>query len=476
MRAIILAEDDGVGLRPITAGKPKPLVKVNGTPILGHQLEALRANGIGKVTVVSGAGAEQVEAYCDQHHRGIDATIVSNAAGEESGRLSSLFLAREQLVGDTLLMDVGAVVEAGLIGAVAAADGAVYAVGVGSAQDAFAGVCKLDGQNAACLRRLLGHAASRKASPSGGALELLRDLFAEAGIEATPFPTRGHRCSTVESLDDLIKADMLFSEALRKLRSKRLFILDKDGTLILGSKRLPSAEGFLSALREHKKHYLLFTNNSSHTIDAYVEQFKALGLPMGADNIVVTSDVLMSSLLKKKVRRIYLVATEAVSRSFEERGFVLSADDPEAVVLTYDTELTYEKLVRASILLRTGIPYYVTHIDQVCPSLQGPLPDIGTTISTLETATGRLPDEQFGKPSLRGLDEPLERLGLTREDCVMVGDRLYTDIRLGVEHGITSVLVLSGETLRPDVEDSEWQPDIIAPDVGALVPFLAPPH
>jgi len=142
------------------------------------------------------------------------------------------------------------------------------------------------------------------------------------------------------------------------------------------------------------------------------------------------------------------------------------------VLLTYDTEITYAKLLALVDHLRRGVPYYATHVDLVCPTPDGPVPDIGTTMQTIETTLGVRPLRTFGKPSHAFVQPVLDRLGMTFADAVVVGDRLYTDLELARGTEMLSVLVLTGETTREAHDASAVKADIVVPDLGALLPWL----
>ena len=134
------------------------------------------------------------------------------------------------------------------------------------------------------------------------------------------------------------------------------------------------------------------------------------------------------------------------------------AEEPDLLVLGYDTELTYQKIQDAALLLRGGIEYVATHPDLNCPTLRGPIPDVGSFMALFEAACGRLP-RVIGKPNVEMVSGALGRLGAKAQDVVMVGDRLATDVRMAKDAGIQAFLVLSGVTKREDVAASDVQPD-----------------
>ncbi|HDV1018574.1 TPA: HAD hydrolase-like protein [Escherichia coli] len=130
-------------------------------------------------------------------------------------------------------------------------------------------------------------------------------------------------------------------------------------------------------------------------------------------------------------------------------------------MLGYDTELTYSKLVTACRLINCGVDYIATHCDVFCPSENGPIPDIGTVVTMLEMTTGRKPYRVFGKPNPDLLNLILNEDRLEKDDLLMIGDRIYTDIQMAENTGIDSVLVLTGDTKREDIEDSSVKPTYI---------------
>lgn len=267
-------------------------------------------------------------------------------------------------------------------------------------------------------------------------------------------------------------ADLASGHALRGLAARKLFLLDRDGTLTLSDVKLPHVDAFLARLRETRKDFLVVTNNSSKSPRRHFENFRRLGLDLAPENVLVSIEPALAHLREEGLGRLHLVANAEVSAWTAERGFETDAAEPQAILLTYDTELTYAKLVRLVELLRRGVPFYATHVDVVCPTPDGPVPDIGTTIRTIEMTLGVRPLRTFGKPSHEFVRPVLDRLGLTFADSVVVGDRLYTDLELARGTEMLSVLVLTGETTREAHDASPVKADVVVPDLGALLPWL----
>jgi NagD protein len=174
-----------------------------------------------------------------------------------------------------------------------------------------------------------------------------------------------------------------------------------------------------------------------------------------------------------RVRRLFVLGTPELRREFEEAGFEDSDDAPELVMVGFDRTLAYERLCRAAWWLAAGLPFVATHPDRICPTDEATvLVDCGALCACLESATGRVPDAIAGKPELTMLEGIRRRHGLEKDELAMVGDRLYTDIRMARAAGVFAVLVLSGETQRSDLERAVDRPHLVVEDVGELADLL----
>ncbi len=260
-----------------------------------------------------------------------------------------------------------------------------------------------------------------------------------------------------------------FREKLRRIQN---FALDMDGTIFLGSHVFPFAVDFLEELNRRNLRYIFLSNNSSKNVREYYRKLKKMGLPVHPEQIYTSAEATMEYLKEKGISRIFLVGTASLHAAFEWAGFETNASAPEAVVVGFDTELTYEKLNRACAWIRRGVPFIATHPDLNCPVENGEmLPDCGAISAAITAATGIRPTV-LGKPypqMLRGL---LRRLKAAPEEMILVGDRLMTDIQMGRNFGILSVLVLTGEATREDVARSEIKPDFVVERISDLADFL----
>ena len=254
----------------------------------------------------------------------------------------------------------------------------------------------------------------------------------------------------------------------KSLAQKKLWILDMDGTVYLGNQLFPETLPFLQRIRESGASYLFFTNNASRAKDTYVSRLNGMGIPAGPENILTSAETTIAFLKQHRPgKSVYVVGTPDLIRSFEDAGICVEEDAP-IVVASFDTTLTYDKLEKACRYIREGAEFISTHPDFNCPVEGGFIPDSGAICALITASTGKLP-RYFGKPYEDTLQIIEEFSGVAREDMVVVGDRLYTDIALGAKHGVASVLVLSGETTLEDLEGSEVQPSVIVQNVGELL-------
>lgn len=260
------------------------------------------------------------------------------------------------------------------------------------------------------------------------------------------------------------------------LQEKRLFVFDMDGTIYLGNRPFDFAVHYIKKLRECGYRVLFFTNNASHNPQFYAGKLKKLGFEPGSDEICTAGDVTAAFLTRKRPqKKVYLLGTSELYDQFKNAGIDLVADvngipdgrQADIVVTSFDTDLTYDKLKIACDYIRGGAEYLCTHPDFNCPTESGFVPDSGAIAAAVTASTGVRP-LFFGKPYRTAVEMISEITGESFDKMVIFGDRLYTDIAVGRRHGITSVLVLTGETTEKDVSDAADadKPDVVLPSLA----------
>jgi len=255
-------------------------------------------------------------------------------------------------------------------------------------------------------------------------------------------------------------------------------VLDMDGTLYSGTRLFAQTLPFLERLRSLGIGYTFLTNNTSCSKRDYIGKLQKLGIDAREDEIYTPAESTITYLQRclPHARTLAVLGTPSLVQEFVEAGFAVSWDAPDAVVVGFDTTLTYERLCRTAYWISTGLPFLATHPDLVCPTNEPVvLVDCGSVCACLTAATGRHPTV-FGKPNQSILHELCDGLKLAREQMLMVGDRIYTDIRMAQDAGIAAALVLTGETTAEQAAELPHQPDLIVSDVGQLGELLSGVH
>ncbi len=244
--------------------------------------------------------------------------------------------------------------------------------------------------------------------------------------------------------------------------------LDLDGTIYLGGELIPGAIDFLNRLKMKNIRFFFLSNNSSKSVNQYLTKLNAMNIPAEVDDVILSTHDLITWLKKNDVAETYLVGTSGMQEMLESANIKTKSDEPEYVVLGYDTEINYEKLSIASFHLHNGVKLVASHPDMVCPSPFGGLPDNGAFLALFEVTTGVKPIHICGKPNPGMILHKIEELGLKPEKCAMIGDRLYTDMEMARRANVNGILVLSGEANRQDIELSSQVPDLVVNSVSEL--------
>lgn len=262
---------------------------------------------------------------------------------------------------------------------------------------------------------------------------------------------------------------------MNSLKNKKLFLLDMDGTIYLDNRLFPHCLDFLRHIKAIGGAYVFLTNNSSNSVSKYVKKLQALGISSEKRDFLTSTQATVLYLKKNYPnKKMYAFGTA----SFKEEllmGGINIADSLDAniegLVMGFDTELSFKKLEDACILLNRNVFYIATNPDLVCPTYYGYVPDCGSIAEILYNATKRHP-VVIGKPQPEMALLAMQNKGFSKEETILIGDRIYTDIACGVNAGISTALVLSGETKLSDIEKSECKPEFVFEDIAEILSAL----
>lgn len=263
---------------------------------------------------------------------------------------------------------------------------------------------------------------------------------------------------------------------MQRLKNIKLFLFDMDGTLYLGNQLYPFTKKLLSSIKNNGCMYMYMTNNSSKSVKDYIKKLNGLGIRATEDEFITSSQATAYYLKNKYPNEtIYVCGTNSLKEEFVKEGFVLteSVDDTTLIVMGNDTELTFKKLHDVCEILSTkeDIKYVATNLDIVCPTEFGSVPDCGSFCDMIYNCTGRRP-ELVGKPEPIMPYLAMDRTGYTKEQTAVIGDRIYTDVKSGLNAGVLSVLVMSGETTQEILDNSSDKPDLVIADCEEITKTL----
>jgi 4-nitrophenyl phosphatase len=245
-------------------------------------------------------------------------------------------------------------------------------------------------------------------------------------------------------------------------------IIDMDGVLYLGDQPAPRLQDFFAFLRERSIRFILATNNSTRTPQDYAAKLERMGVKVSPEEVLVSGQATARFLAREYPRgtRVHVFGMPALKQAMTDEGFVLADEDVQLVVASMDREVTFEKLKRATLLIRGGARFIATNLDPTNPTEEGLLPGTGAMIAALETASETKP-QPIGKPEPTMYQLAMEQMKAVPETTAAIGDRADTDILGGKRAGITTICVLSGSSDRAEAE--VYEADMIFDDIAHLL-------
>lgn len=252
----------------------------------------------------------------------------------------------------------------------------------------------------------------------------------------------------------------------------KYFIIDMDGTFYLDGNIIEGAKDFIEDVRRSGRDFYFFTNNSSNNVEVCRNKLEKMGFPVDEKRVIISSHVAADYLNKHyPQKKVFLLGNERLTGDFKAAGINLVKENPDIVVLGFDTTLTYQKMWDAVKYIDKGAVYLATHPDLNCPTADGYMPDTGSMIELFAASTGKRP-VVLGKPMTATVDYITNMLKCERDELAFVGDRLATDIAIGANHNIPCALVFSGVTTPEEYENQNIKASVAVKDLKALSEYL----
>lgn len=259
------------------------------------------------------------------------------------------------------------------------------------------------------------------------------------------------------------------------LKDKKLFLLDMDGTIYEEDRLFEGALDFLNRIREMGGRYVFITNNSSKSVRDYVDKVNRMGISADQEDFFTSSQATILYLKENHAGKcVYCQGTKSLVKELEDGGLNVVteySDQAEVILVGYDTELTTQKMHDTCKMLKKDIPYIATNPDYVCPVSFGFVPDCGSFCMMYENATGRKPIF-IGKPEPTMINFVRNKYGYSKEETVVIGDRMYTDIASGINANVDTVCVLTGEATVDDILTGDVKPTYTFNSVKDLLLLL----
>lgn len=250
------------------------------------------------------------------------------------------------------------------------------------------------------------------------------------------------------------------------------FIFDLDGTIYVGEQLIDGANKVINELKAAGKHVLFLTNKTIVSRDEYVKKLNDFGMNVGLEHIISPTLLTINYLKEHHPQaKLYVIGEQLIRDELSEAGFKMAPTpgETDVVVISWDRNFHYDHLNFAYQAIKRGAAAIATNPDRTCPVEGGEVPDCGGMIGAIEGTTGKTVDVIIGKPSILTAEMALETLKIDADECLMVGDRLETDIFMGHHAGIRTALVLTGITKKEDLAESTVQPDYVLSSVYDLL-------
>ena len=496
MIGVILAAGVGSRLRPMTNNKPKCLVTTAGKPILQYQIDAYKEAGIDELIIIVGYEGGAIREYC-KHIKDIKIQIIENRDYEITNNMYSLHLAKELAAGKSFILNNADLsIDSSIVKRLLEHE-AENAIAVDRSlfnEESMKVTVRDSGTISNISKKILEHESyacsidfykfSKEASTiffneinriieeeknlKDWTEVAMQRLFQAEKLDFWACDISGLDWVEVDNYDDLALSDRKFSKLDDKLKDIESILFDLDGTVYVGNQVITGASQAIAMLQAKGKNIYFLSNNSSKSKLDYVERHKNIGIECSASQIVLSTDGLISHLAHERVDNIHVLGTNSLKKTLLDEGFQIDSAKPEYVVVGYDTELSYQKLITACKYINEGTDILATHCDVFCPSEHGPIPDIGATLEMIRLTTGKSPKKIFGKPASEMVEPLIKAFKLDPNKTLIVGDRLHTDILMSKNLSCYGMLVLSGESTRDQLENSDIKPDFVLNSIADL--------
>jgi HAD superfamily hydrolase (TIGR01450 family) len=227
-------------------------------------------------------------------------------------------------------------------------------------------------------------------------------------------------------------------------------MIDMDGTVYKGNDVIKGAPEFIERLKQKKIPFVFLTNNSASDCKHYFSKLTKMGFKISMDNILTSTTATITYIQRHRSgRTVYPLGTSKFIEEIRDAGIRIDNNNPDIVLLAFDTSITYEKINNAYQFLKKGSELIATHPDDLCPTENGYDVDIGPFIRFFESMTG-VKSTVIGKPNELMVEMAAERMNVPLKNLVMIGDRVYTAMKMASDAGIRSIMVLTGEAKRSD--------------------------